>query len=49
VGYVKGKTAPIPDEAVNLRNAARKFVKPGALTSTPHWFIKLKDLLIKIE
>jgi len=28
VGYVKGKTAPILDEAVNLKNAAQEIVDP---------------------
>ncbi len=28
VGYVKGKTAPIIDEAVNLKNAANEIVDP---------------------
>ena len=28
VGYVKGKTAPILDEAVNLKNAANEVVDP---------------------
>jgi multicomponent Na+:H+ antiporter subunit C len=28
IGYVKGKTAPILDKAVNLKNAAREIVDP---------------------
>ena len=28
VGYVKGKTAPILDEAVNIKNAAQEIVDP---------------------
>jgi multicomponent Na+:H+ antiporter subunit C len=28
LGYVKGKTAPIIDEAVNLKNAASEIVDP---------------------
>jgi multicomponent Na+:H+ antiporter subunit C len=28
VGYVKGKTAPILDEAVNIKNAAQQIVDP---------------------
>jgi len=28
VGYVKGKTAPILDEAINIKNAAQEIVDP---------------------